>query len=221
LLGRTAFGQAPELHRCVFAGLYCLPSHECPASLHRVKRSGGRFTRCRPAWALLGGRSGKGGRRGGLAPFFWPDRVTAYSSSYKGLPLPTDTASPVHSPPSIRFRTRIDPSSPQTLDRELAATARLVVVRVLRRRCWRLAEGGAGVGSSSPWSVWTSSPEHPGSVLRLRQAPDLLPPRMLEQPPLLWCDVLLPLHRAVLLRLLPDLVERRFHHRFAQLLPLP
>jgi hypothetical protein len=123
---------------------------------------------------------------------FWLDRVTAYSPPYKGLPQPANAAS-IQSPPSIRFRTRIDPSSPQTLDRELVAMTRLVVVRVLRRRRWKLAEGGAGAGSSSPWSVWTSSPEHPGSVLRLRQAPDLLPPRPrpLKQPPLLRRDVLL------------------------------
>jgi hypothetical protein len=137
--------------------------------------------------------------------------------------LRRQTRPPFHSPHSIRFRTRINPSSPETLDRELAATTHLVVVRVLRRWRWRLAEGGAAAGSSSPWSVWTSSPEHPGSMLHLRQAPDLLPPhlRPLEQPPLLQRDVLLPLHRAGLVRLLPNPIERGFQHRFARFLPLP
>jgi hypothetical protein len=139
LLGRTTFGLGSRVApvRVCWAGRPLQPgSRGAKAARESAPREtlggGGRFTWCRPAWALLGGRGGKGGSHGGLAPFFCSIGLPLCSCRIKAS-LRRSTRPPIHSPPSIRFRTRIDPSSPRILDRELEATARLVVVRVLRQ----------------------------------------------------------------------------------------
>jgi hypothetical protein len=164
-----------------------------PASLHARKCPRGLFLAVQARGGTSGCMQREGRETGRPGAIFWPVTVTSLGvRDIKGR-LPSAAVIPppfhrlprlLHCPLSPPCHTIVSsPLYPCDLS-NLAATTRVVIVRLIRSLPWSPAEGGAAAGATSPARLEASSAWNPGFICSHRHRADLLPahPRQLEAP---------------------------------------